>query len=281
MLERVDRVVLAVRDRETAVQTFAEVLGARRLQDGELRLYNAARTVVQAGAARFELLEPKGDGPVAEFIARWGEGLFAAGFAASSLPRLAAHMESAGLAFAEEGGQLFVEPGQTRGMRAVISSLSDDGAPGLITHLYEVTNIVSNHEEAAGFYARAFGLDAGRFVPIKSERWGYVGTLTMFDPPARLDRIELTQVTEPSLAMGRFYARRGESIYMCFAEAPEIEPIARALDRRGARYTWDPDYRQSFFIHPTALHGVLMGVSVTNFAWTWSGRPELARAAGG
>jgi hypothetical protein len=32
------------------------------------------------------------------------------------------------------------------------------------------------------------------------------------------------------------------------------------------------------FIHPTALHGVLMGISRTNWAWTWSGHPELAGA---
>jgi hypothetical protein len=96
----------------------------------------------------------------------------------------------------------------------------------------------------------------------------------------QLDRIEITQITEPSLAMGRFFDRRGESIYMCFAETEEIRPIAEGLKGRGARYTADEDYVGSMFIHPTSLCGMLMGISRTNEAWKWSGRPELATAPG-
>ena len=51
------------------------------------------------------------------------------------------------------------------------------------------------------------------------------------------------------------------------------------LEARGARYTAGrEDGGGNLFIHPTALHGMLMGVSRKNLAWTWSGRPELARA---
>jgi len=278
MLQRVDRMQLAVRDREEAARTFAAVLGAHKGGDGYLRIYNAHRTVVQAGQSEFELLQPAGDGAVAQHLERWGEGIFAAGFSTADVPALAARLQAEGVAFVEEGGQLFIGPGQTRGMRTVISADRPPGGAALITHLYEVTNIVSDHEDAARFYARIFGLDASRFCPIKSERWGYVGTLTLFNPPAQLDRIELTQTTEPSLAMGRFYARRGESIYMCFAEAEDIRPIAEGLKARGARYTADQDFAGSMFIHPTALCGMLMGISRTNEAWKWSGRPELATA---
>lgn len=278
MLQRVDRMQLAVRDREEAARTFAAVLGARKDREDAVRAYAARRTVVQAGESEFELLEPAGAGPVAEHLERWGEGIFAAGFSTVDVSSLAAHLEREGVRFQEEAGQLFIPPEQTRGMRTVISADRPVNAPALITHLYEVTNIVSDHEEAARFYARIFGLDASRFCPIRSERWGYVGTLTLFNPPAQLDRIELTQTTEPSLAMGRFYARRGESIYMCFAEAADVRPIAEGLQARGARYTADQDFAGSMFIHPTALCGMLMGISRTNEAWKWSGRPELATA---
>ena len=46
------------------------------------------------------------------------------------------------------------------------------------------------------------------------------------------------------------------------------------------RYTGrsDDPNPEGLFIHPTALCGMLMGVSRTNLAWRWSGRPELARA---
>ena len=278
MLHRVDRMQLAVRDREEASRTFAAALGACKDREDHLRIYNAHRTVVQAGQSEFELLEPAGDGPVADHLERWGEGIFAAGFSTADLPALAAHLRSAGVQFTEEAGQLFIAPDQTRGMRAVISADRAVNAPALITHLYEVTNIVADHQDAAQHYARIFGLDASRFCPIKSERWGYVGTLTLYNPPAQLDRIEITQTTEQSLAMGRFYARRGESLYMCFAETENIRPIAEGLKARGARYMADEDFVGSMFIHPSALCGMLMGISRTNEAWKWSGRPDLATA---
>jgi len=280
MLQRVDRMQLAVRDREEACRTFAAVLGARKDREDHLRIYSASRTVVQAGESEFELLQPEGDGPVASYLERWGEGIFGAGFSTPDVPALAAHLQGAGLSFSEEGGQLFMGPDQTRGMRTVISADRRVDAPSLINHLYEVTNIVSDHQDAAAFYARAFGLDAARFCPIKSERWGYVGTLTLYNPPAQLDRIELTQTTEPSLGMGRFFARRGESLYMCFAETEDIRPIAEGLKERGARYTADQDFLGSMFIHPSALCGMLMGISRTNEAWKWSGRPDLAASSG-
>ncbi len=276
MLECVDRVQLAVRDRSAAVDTFGAIIGAQKEREDFICLLNADRTVVRSGESEFELLQPAGDGPVADFLQRRGEGIYAAGFATSDLGALTRHMNDAGLHFREQGGQVFVESGQTRGMRMVIGPILQMGSPGLITHLYEVTNIVDDHKKAASYYAQAFGLDVSRFVPIKSERWGYEGTLTMFNPPARLDRIELTQIAEPSLAMGRFYARRGKSIYMCFGEADEPAEIRSRLQARGARYAADDDYQSSLFIHPSALHGMLMGVSRTNLAWRWSGRPELA-----
>jgi len=279
MLERVDRVLLAVRDRAAAVSTFSNVLDARLVREDQVPIYAATRSVVQAGESEFELLEPAGDGAVAQHLERWGEGIFAAGFSTGNLPALARHLDASGVRFRSEGGQLFIEPEQTRGMRTVISAGVQREAAGLISHLYEVTNIVADHEEAAAFYARAFALDRSRFSPINSERWGYAGTLTLFDPPAHLDRVELTQITEPSLAMGRFFARRGPSLYMCFAETSDTGPIRARLDACGARYTADLDHTASMFIHPTALHGMLMGISVTNQAWLWSGRPELARAS--
>ena len=279
MLQRVDRMQLAVRDRREAVATFAEVLGAETAQEDELRVFAASRTVVQAGESEFELLEPAGEGAVATHLERWGEGIFAAGFSTDDPPGLARRMADHGLHFTDEGGQIFIEPEQTRGMRTVITSASDRERVGLISYLYEVTNIVDDHQEAASFYADAFGLDASRFSPIKSEQWGYKGSLTLFDPPARLDRIELTQITEPSLAMGRFYARRGPSIYMCYVETEDTAALRERLEARGARYTAGrEDGGGNLGIHPTALHGMLMGVSRTNLAWTWSGRPELARA---
>lgn len=279
MLDRVDRMLLAVRDRAAAASTFTDLLGARKVREDQLGSpLNCRRTVVQAGDSEFELLEPAGEGSVADHLGRWGEGIFAAGFSTADLADVARRMEDAGLHFTYEGSQVFVEPDQTRGMRTVLQLSERRQKVGLISGLYEVTNIVDDAEEAAKFYARIFGLDDSRFAPIKSAHWGYTGVLTLFDPPAKLDRIEITQTNDDEKAMGRFYRKRGPSIYMCFVEAPDLALVRERLESRGARYTPAPEGPGSLFIHPTALCGMLMGVSVTNEAWRWSGRPDLAPA---
>jgi methylmalonyl-CoA/ethylmalonyl-CoA epimerase len=280
MLEHVDRVQLAVRDRAAAARTFIEVFDAREVKDDQLPQLGAKRRTVQAGRSEFELLEPAGDGPVAEFVAAWGEGLFAAGFSTHDVGALAARLSSHGVQFTEAGDQLLIAPDQTPGLRMVISAERDREMVGLIRYIYEATNLIDDHVAAGEFYASRFGLDASRFCPITSEQYGYTGQLTLFNPPECLDRIELSQITDWSRPMGRFMQRRGgETLYMCYVEADEIAPISERLDKRGMRYAGrrpgDP-HPSGIFIHPATFHGVLMGCSRTNLAWSWSGRPDLA-----
>ena len=173
---------------------------------------------------------------------------------------------------------MFIEPDQTPGMRMVLSAEAQRSPVGPISFVYEATNLIDDHEAAAAFYAETFGLDASRFSPIESGQYGYTGQLTLFDPPDRSDRIELSQITDPNGAMGRFKEKRGQSIYMCYVETRDVGAIIERLKKREARWagrTDDPN-PEGIFIHPTSLHGALMGVSRTNLAWRWSGRPELA-----
>jgi len=280
MLEHVDRVQLAVWDRAAAAQTFIDIFDAQTTDDDEVRALAARRRVVHAGTSEFELLEPAGAGPVRAYLDQWGEGLFAAGFSTKDVNALATRLTSKGVQFTEEGGQLFIAPDQTPGLRMVISQEMARPMVGLMRYLYEATNLIDDHEAAARFYADAFGLDASKFVPIKSKEYGYAGQLTMFNPPERLDRIELSQITDWERPMGRFMKRRGgQTLYMCYIEAAEIAPIVRRLDAKGMRYAGrDPDNPnpEGIFLHPSTLHGMLMGCSRTNLAWVWSGHPELA-----
>ncbi len=282
MLEHVDRVQLAVRDRAAAAQTFIDVFGAEMVKDDEVRALGARRRVVHAGTSEFELLEPAGAGPVQDYIEQWNEGLFAAGFSTNDVGALATRLASKGVGFADEGGQLFIAPDQTPGLRMVISAEVARPMIGRMRYLYEATNLIRDHVAAAAFYADRFGLDPSRFVPIESKLYGYKGQLTMFNPPERLDRVELSQITDESLAMGRFMKRRGgETLYMCYIEAAEIAPLIERLEAKRMRYagrTPDDPNPEGIFLHPASLHGVLMGVSRTNLAWVWSGRPELAGA---
>ena len=279
MLTRVDRVQLAVRDRSAAEETFREVLGAEKLREDSSALLAATRSIVQAGASEFELLEPSGEGPVQAHLERWGEGLFAAGFATNDLSALCERLSSRGVAWREEAGQVHIEPNQTPGMRIVLSTHVERRPVGLIKWLYEVTNVIDDHEGAAAFYADVFALDTAKFSPIKSRDYGYTGQLLLFDPPERLDRIELSQTADPERAMGSFATKRGQSIYMCYVETDDVPGVIERLEQRGSRFARRRDEQnpEGLFIHPSALHGTLMGVSRTNLAWNWSGRPELAR----
>jgi 4-hydroxyphenylpyruvate dioxygenase-like putative hemolysin len=280
MLEHVDRVQIAVTDRAAAAETFAAVFGGEIVGDSAVRVLGAKRRVVHAGTSEFELLEPDGVGPVQAYLDQWGEGLFAAGFSTKDVAGLAKRVQSKGLQYTDEGGQLFIAPDQTPGLRMVISAEVDRPMIGTMRYLYEATNLINDADASAAFYADRFGLDASRFVPIASKQYGYKGHLTMFNPPGRLDRIELSQITDDTRPMGRFMTRRGgETLYMCYIEAEDVGEIASRLDARGMRYAGrDPESPnpEGIFLHPSTLHGVLMGCSRTNLAWVWSGHPEIA-----
>ncbi|HEY7652104.1 MAG TPA: VOC family protein [Methylomirabilota bacterium] len=280
MLERVDRIQMAVAEAAPAARAFQDLLGAEPAREDDSEYLHARRTILTLGGSEVELCEPRGAGIVRAHLDRWGPGLLTAGFSVASVAALRAHLIAEGVEFTNEGEQTYLEPTETVGMRVVISPITTGRRLGLVSHLYEVTNtIVSSWEEAAARYARLFALDPARFSPIRSDRFGYAGTLTLFEPPGRLDRIEISQVTDPQSAMGRWAAKRGDSLYMCYAETEDVGAIVRRLTRRHARFTprgGDPlAERDGLWIHPSALSGLLLGISRTSLAWEWSGRPEL------
>lgn len=284
MLAVVDRVQLVVADRRAAAASFARLLDAAVTADDAIAPLGARRTVLSAGRAAIELLEPDGAGAVADHLAHAGPGLFAAGFATPDLEALRHRLVERRVDFAEADGQLFVAPAATgaTGLRCVISPLRDTpAAPGLISHLYEVTNLVTDWEAATARYTAIFDLDPERFCPIASPEYGYRGTLTLFDPRDRLDRIEVITPHDLTKTMGRFMTKRGPCLYMCFAEAPDLGAIRDRLqehapaDWTGSTHAAVPD---TLFIHPKALAGLMMGVSRTTVGWTWSGHPERVRA---
>jgi catechol 2,3-dioxygenase-like lactoylglutathione lyase family enzyme len=275
----VDRLLVVVSDLERGRAVWSDVLGAEAVREDSLESLRSHRVVLGLGASEIELLLPTGPGPVADHLGAWGEGIFAAGFAVSDVRAMRERLADAGVRWTEEGPQIFVDPSETRGMGTVLSPLADREAPSLLSHLYEVTHIVRGWKEVQEEHARVFGLAPDRFCEIESENFGYTGQLLLFEPPTRLDRIELVQVTQREAAMGRFFQRRGESIYMSYAECPDPAALVERLRSRSVRFTAPPDDDDpdNLWIHPSGLTGVLLGVSRTNHGWTWSGRPELAR----
>jgi catechol 2,3-dioxygenase-like lactoylglutathione lyase family enzyme len=282
MLKRVDRIQIAVADIKAAERVAAEVFGAEPIRRDQAAPLGARRSTMQAGASLIEILEPDGAGAVQDFVSKWGTGLFGAGFSVDDLDAAAAQLAKAGVRFEQSAGQLYLDAAATFGMRTVISNHHERAPVGAIRWIYEVTNVVDDWQAAADRYARIFGLDSAKFSPIESKQFGYTGTLTLFDSPARLDRIEIAEIIDPSLAMGRFHQRRGDSLYMFFVEADDVGALEQRLQARGSRFAAhhrDEAGLAELFIHPSAFLGVLLGVSRTEHAWTWSGDPARARRA--
>ena len=279
MLSFVDRIQMVVPDRAAAVERWKAVFGAEQVGEDGSRHLNAHRTTVQAGRSLFEFLEPAGDGPVQEFRDRWGQGLYGVGFSAPDLGALAKRLDQKDCATVDEKGRLYLAEVRF-GMPTVLVQEEPREYVGDIRCVYEVTNPVTDWESATRYYTDLFGLDESKYCAIGSKLYGYEGTLTLFDPPHRLDRIEVVQTYEGSGAMDRFYRKRSDSLYMCYIETDDVTAMQRRLEANNLRYApgeGRPD-GTNIFIHPQTLFGMLMGVSKTMYGWAWSGRPELAGA---
>jgi hypothetical protein len=283
MLARVDRVQVVATNRAAVAAAFTRLLDAPVVREDRVGGLAARRSVLRLGRSEVELLEPDGTGVVADFLSATRGGLFAAGFATEDVSGLRARLTASGVACGEEGGQLFIEPRlpQLPGLRAVISPAAAVPVAGLIQHLYEATLLVHDYHAVVPAVAETFGLEASHFVPIRSQEFGYEGVLTLFDPD-RLDRMEIITPNDAGKTMGRFFARRGAGWYMCFAEAADLGPIRDRL-LQDVPDDWTGPHSgvvDSLFIHPKALGGMMLGLSRTTHAWTWSGHPERVIAAG-
>jgi len=278
----IDRVQLAVADRSEAARAFQRLLGAEITGEDAVAPLAARRTTLAVGTSEVELLAPDRTGPVAAHLAAWGPGLFAGGIATETIGDVRARLVARAASFAEAGEQLFLPPAATgdHGLRCVVTPPAVRPAVGLASHLYEITNLVADWQAASRDYTALFGLDATRFCPIDSATFGYRGVLTLFDPATRLDRIECITPYDAAKTMGRFMAKRGPSLYMCFVEAEDLQPIIARAEEHAPR-DWSPPPggapTDSLFLHPRALAGLLLGVSRTTVGWSWSGHPERVR----
>ena len=284
MFKDIDRIQLATDDPARVANSWHSLLDATLVRNDKIAPLDAARTVLQVGSSEIELLAPLGSsGPIAEHLERGQGGPFAGGIAVENLDDFRTLLKTKKIAATDLGGQLLIEPEATEiaGLRLVISELQQREPVGLINNLYEFTHLTDDGRRDAEKIADLFDLDSDSFVPINSERFGYEGILTLFDP-TRLHRIETIHPHDRQKTMGRYFERCGPTLYMCYAEANDLRPIRERVEKiapkdwTGPREEEHPDV---IFLHPKALGGVMLGLSRLTHAWTWSGYPDRRQPA--
>lgn len=282
MITRIDRMIVTAPRRRLAAEAWQRLLGAEVVRDDRVTYVAALRTVLRVGESEIELLEPDGIGIAAQHVSRSRTAIFAVGLAVEDLGAAQANLDVRAIHHVRSGSQLWMSGEWTGvpGLRIVLTQDEQRPGAGLLQHIYEATHLHQDHRRAAQRIAETFQLDRKHFVPIRSEAYGYEGTLALFHPD-RLDRIESITPVDRAKTMGRYFARQGPSLYMCYAEARDTGALRERLVEHAPKDWTGPreGTPDNLFVHPKALHGVLLGVSRESVAWTWSGRPEKVRPA--
>lgn len=285
MLKTIDRIQLAVRDAKLAATGWEKYLQAEAAGTQDYTSLNSRAHRYRIGRGFVEFLEPLGDGPVETALAaRGGNHLFAGGATTADIPALKAHLEKAATPYVEEHGQLLLDLStDIAGLRMVVSPHAERGCIGAIDFLYEVTLLHADADWATQRFCEIFGLDAAHFSPIVSEKFGYRGVLTLFDPDD-LHRFEVITPLAADNTMGRFFDKTGPCLYMAFGESASMAAIEQAVaeDQKGQTIDRPADRDASLsadqmWLHPPTLGGMMLGISRPTMAWTWSGKPERVK----
>lgn len=280
MLTEIDRVLLAAPDAGSAAAKWRALVGAEDIGRDRVAALAAKRITLRAGTSDIEILEPDGEGLLAQELKRRGRAhLFAAGASSPDAGKVAAHAAQMGATVHSEAGRHGIEITiEGAPIRFVISDPAPREKAGDLDFLYEATVLAADQAKAVDRIADVFALDKAHFTTITSTAFGYTGVLTLFREGA-LHRFEVITPTDMAKTMGRYYAREGASFYMAFAESAAMGKIERAAN--GADITVDrPAARAAelssdqLWLHPPSLGGMMLGVSRPTMAWKWSGHPE-------
>jgi hypothetical protein len=287
MLTEIDRVLIAVPDAVAAKEKWSSLLGAVEVGRDRERALAARRIVLRAGRSDIELLEPDGEGLLSDELKRRGRAhLFAAGASSPTVGTITANAVSLGAECrkCDHGHYLITLEIEGAPVRFVISGESERERAGDLDFLYEATVLAGDQARAVDRIARTFLLDKTHFTTITSEAFGYTGVLTLFREGA-LHRFEVITPTDMTKTMGRYYVREGASFYMGFAESAAILDIERMAHASKAGITVDrPATRaeslpaDQLWLHPSAIGGMMLGISRPTMAWRWSGHPERVAA---
>jgi catechol 2,3-dioxygenase-like lactoylglutathione lyase family enzyme len=262
MLERTDRLALAVPDADAACATFRDLFDCELAGDEADPAAGARRLTLTFGRDLLEIFEPRGPGPVADFLSAGRRGIFAGGFALRDPAKLAAHLASHGIPVHAQSGDRFVAfPADLMGTGVILTPCEERRRVGLVDKIWQITYAVADLEEAVEYYGARLGISALFTNRYAHRGFGYDGAIAWFDarPGGRLDSLEYLEPSDPDKAVARFVQRQGAGIYMASIEVEDVAALEARV--RAAGPGWDGAASFGGFIHPRRLHGLLLGVT--------------------
>jgi methylmalonyl-CoA epimerase len=120
--KRIDHIAIAVKDLDAAVATYQHNFGLEKVSGGDVPALGIRNAFVQIGDAQLELITPlSAQGPVADFLAKQGEGMYLLALEVDNLDDAIAAIQSQGarvhVATGSTGQRLaFVSPRATHGV---------------------------------------------------------------------------------------------------------------------------------------------------------------------
>lgn len=266
MLERTDRLALAVPAADAAIETYKQLFDCVVVDDRKDAEAGARRVTLQWGQDQLELMEPVGPGPVRDFLKSERSGVFAGGFSLSDPAALAARLEDKGLkVYAQEEDRFVVFPADFHGIGIILSKRVDRQRVGLNDKIWQITYAVPHLAVELESCTALLSLDDKYTNKYESEAFGYFGAITWFEAKdgGLLDSLEYLEPKDPDKAVARFVKRNGSGIYMASIETDDIPEIKERVVSTGPGWTGTTF---GGFIHPRRLHGLLVGL-VTYDNW--------------
>lgn len=120
----------------------------------------------------------------------------------------------------------------------------------MLGDVVELSVVVRNLDEAAGRFARLFGLKVHKRG--ESKEFGFKNAIL----PTGIGHIELLEPTDPTKAVGRFLARHGEGVYLVGFECKDVPGAVKKLRADGVKV--DSPGHDLAWIHPRETHGLFV-----------------------
>ena len=120
----------------------------------------------------------------------------------------------------------------------------------MLGDIVELSVVVRDLDAAAARFTTLFGLSVHRRET--HDGFGFKNAIL----PTGIGHIELMQPTDPTKAVGRFLAKRGEGVYLAGFECADVPGSVAALRGRGVQV--DSPRPNLAWVHPRETHGLFV-----------------------